>query len=95
MPASAGSARLGVLSIAGMVVVGLVAGVAARWIYPAAVATTASTLALVAIIGSLAGGLGGGLLWRAPGGRLHPAGWILAILCAFFVLWLYIYVRPD
>ena len=86
---------MGVLHIIGMVVLGLVAGVLARWIYPAAMATAAGTLTLLAVIGSLVGGVGGGLLWRAPGGRFHPAGWMLAAVCAFFVVWLYVYVRPD
>jgi len=32
----------------------------------------------------------GGLVWRAPDGKFHPAGFILSIIGALIVLWLYL-----
>jgi uncharacterized membrane protein YeaQ/YmgE (transglycosylase-associated protein family) len=36
------------------------------------------------------GGVIGGLIWRSPDGRFHPAGWILSIVGALIVLWVYL-----
>ena len=35
-------------------------------------------------------GVIGGLIWKSPDGKFHPAGWILSIVGALIVLWLYL-----
>ena len=85
---------MGLLHIVSMIVVGFVVGAIARWIYPGAVAMGFWATSVVGIIGSLVGGVIGGVLWRSPDGKLHPAGFILSVFGSLFVLWLYLtYVR--
>ena len=81
---------MGVLHIFWMIIVGFIVGLIARWIYPGAVAMGFWTTTVVGIIGSLVGGVIGGIIWRSPDGRFHPAGWILSVVGALFVLWLYL-----
>ena len=81
---------MGLLHIVWMIIVGFVVGVLARWIYPGTIAMGFWTTAVVGIIGSLVGGVIGGTVWRSPDGKFHPAGWILSVVGALFVLWLYL-----
>jgi uncharacterized membrane protein YeaQ/YmgE (transglycosylase-associated protein family) len=78
-----------VLHIIWMIIVGFVVGVIARFIYPGAVSLGFWLTVVLGIIGSIVGGLIGGAIWRSPGGRFHPAGFILSIVGALIVLWLY------
>jgi uncharacterized membrane protein YeaQ/YmgE (transglycosylase-associated protein family) len=84
---------LGLLHIASIIALGLAAGAASPWIYPAAASMTFGTLTLVGVLGALVGGVSGGLLWRGSGGRFHPLAFILTVACALFGLWLYLYVK--
>ena len=45
---------------------------------------------LLGVVGSLVGGVIGGLLWKSPDGKFHPAGWFLSIVGAMIVLWGYL-----
>jgi uncharacterized membrane protein YeaQ/YmgE (transglycosylase-associated protein family) len=81
---------VGLLSIIWMIIVGFVVGLIARFVYPGAVAMGFWATAAVGIVGSLVGGLIGGAIWRSPGGKFHPAGFILSIIGALIVLWLYL-----
>jgi uncharacterized membrane protein YeaQ/YmgE (transglycosylase-associated protein family) len=72
-----------------MIIVGFIVGVIARFVYPGAVAMGFWLTVVLGIIGSIVGGLIGGAIWRSPGGRFHPAGFILSIIGALIVLWLY------
>ncbi|HLX30036.1 MAG TPA: GlsB/YeaQ/YmgE family stress response membrane protein [Casimicrobiaceae bacterium] len=81
---------MGLLHIIWMIIVGFIIGVLARWFYPGAVTMGFWATAAVGIIGSLVGGVIGGLLWRSPDGKFHPAGFILSIIGALIVLWLYL-----
>jgi uncharacterized membrane protein YeaQ/YmgE (transglycosylase-associated protein family) len=81
---------VGFLQIVSMIVVGFIVGVLARWIYPGAIALGFWATAIVGIVGSLVGGVIGGLMWRTPDGKFHPAGWILSIVGALIVLWIYL-----
>jgi secreted PhoX family phosphatase/uncharacterized membrane protein YeaQ/YmgE (transglycosylase-associated protein family) len=47
---------------------------------------------LLGIGGSLVGGIVGGMLWKASDGRFHRAGWIMSILGAMALIWLYLNV---
>ena len=84
---------MGLLHLAGIVVLGLAAGAASPWIYPAAASMKFGTLTLDGVLGALVGGVSCGLLWRGYGGRFHPLAFILTVACALFGLWLYLYVR--
>ena len=81
---------MGLLHIIWMIIVGFIVGVIARFVYPGAIAMGFWATAAVGIIGSLVGGVIGGLIWRAPDGKFHPAGFILSIIGALIVLWLYL-----
>lgn len=81
---------VGLFSIISMIVVGFIVGVLARWFYPGAINMGFWATVVVGIVGSLVGGVIGGLMWKSPDGRFHPAGWILSIVGALIVLWLYL-----
>jgi len=81
---------MGILHIIWMIIVGFIVGALARWIYPGAVTLGFWGTALVGIIGSLVGGVIGSVLWRSPDGKFHPAGWILSVVGALLVLWIYL-----
>ena len=81
---------MGLLHIISMIIVGFIVGVLARFVYPGAVTMGFWATAAVGIIGSLVGGLIGGLIWRAPDGKFHPAGFIMSIIGALIVLWIYL-----
>jgi uncharacterized membrane protein YeaQ/YmgE (transglycosylase-associated protein family) len=82
---------MGVMSVIWMIIVGFIVGVLARWIYPGQIPMGFWGTALVGIIGSLIGGVIGGMLFRSPDGRFHPAGIILSIVGALVVLWVYLH----
>lgn len=81
---------MGILHLIWMVIVGFIVGALARWVYPGAINMGFWATALLGIIGSLVGGVIGGILWRSPDGKFHPAGWILSLVGALIVLWLYL-----
>jgi len=81
---------VGLLHIIWMIIVGFIIGVIARWLYPGAVGLGFWATSIVGIIGSLIGGIIGGLMWRSPDGKFHPAGFILSVVGALIVLWLYL-----
>ena len=78
------------MGILTMIIVGFIVGLLARWLYPGAIPMGFWGTALVGIIGSLVGGVIGGILFRRPGGGFHPAGLILSIIGALVVLWIYL-----
>jgi uncharacterized membrane protein YeaQ/YmgE (transglycosylase-associated protein family) len=81
---------MGVMSVVWMIIVGFVVGLLARWIYPGAITMGFWATALLGIIGSLVGGVVGGLLFRSADGRYHPAGIILSVIGALIALWVYL-----
>jgi uncharacterized membrane protein YeaQ/YmgE (transglycosylase-associated protein family) len=81
---------MGIMSLIWMIIVGFIVGVLARFIYPGTIPMGFWATAIVGVIGSLVGGVIGGIIWRSPDGRFHPAGWILSIVGALIVLWVYI-----
>jgi uncharacterized membrane protein YeaQ/YmgE (transglycosylase-associated protein family) len=81
---------MGIMHLVWMIIVGFIVGVLARWIYPGAVSMGFWATAIVGIIGSLVGGVIGGLIWRSPDGRFHPGGLILSLVGALIVLWIYL-----
>lgn len=83
---------MGILSLIGLVIVGFIVGVLARWFYPGAVNLGFWMTTLLGIGGSLVGGVVTSLLWRSDSGRFHRAGWIMSILGAMALIWLYLNV---
>lgn len=81
---------MGLLHIIWMIIVGFVIGVIARFVYPGAITLGFWATASVGIVGSLIGGVIGGLIWRSPDGKFHPAGFFLSLIGALIVLWLYL-----
>jgi uncharacterized membrane protein YeaQ/YmgE (transglycosylase-associated protein family) len=79
-----------VLHIIWMIIVGFIVGALARWFYPGAVNLGFWATAVVGIVGSIVGGLIGRAIWRSPDGRFHPAGFVMSIVGALIVLWLYL-----
>ena len=85
---------MGLFSLIGMIIVGFAVGVLARWIYPGSITMGFWATVVVGVIGSLLGGVLGGLMFRSRDGRFHPAGWFLSIVGALVVLWVYLnYLR--
>jgi len=81
---------VGVMHIIWMIVVGFIVGWLAQAFYPGAQSMGFWATSIVGIVGSLVGGVIGGMLWRSPDGKFHPAGFILSIVGALIVLWLYL-----
>ena len=77
------------LHIIWMIIVGFIVGVIARFVYPGAVAMGFWLTVVLGIVGSIVGGLIGRAIWKSPDGRFHPAGFILSLVGALIVLWLY------
>jgi uncharacterized membrane protein YeaQ/YmgE (transglycosylase-associated protein family) len=73
-----------------MIVVGFIVGLLARFFYPGAVSMGFWMTTLMGIGGSIVGGVIGGMLWKSPDGRFHPAGWILSIVGAMILIWGYL-----
>jgi uncharacterized membrane protein YeaQ/YmgE (transglycosylase-associated protein family) len=81
---------MGIVSIIGMIIVGFIVGVLARYFYPGAVNMGFWMTTLLGIGGSLVGGVITSLLFRSADGRFHRAGWIVSILGAMALIWLYL-----
>jgi uncharacterized membrane protein YeaQ/YmgE (transglycosylase-associated protein family) len=81
---------MGIMSIIGTIIVGFVVGLLARFFYPGAVHLGFWMTTLLGVGGSVVGGFIGGLIWKSPDGKFHPAGWILSIIGAILLLWVYL-----
>ncbi|MEO8508365.1 MAG: GlsB/YeaQ/YmgE family stress response membrane protein [Betaproteobacteria bacterium] len=81
---------MGIMGIIGMIIVGFIVGVLARYFYPGAVGLGFWMTTLLGIGGSLVGGVLGSLFWKSSDGRFQPAGWILSIIGAMFLIWAYL-----
>ena len=80
---------MGIMGIIWMIVVGFVVGLLARFFYPGAVDLGFWMTTLLGIGGSLVGGVIGGLIWKSPEGKFHPAGLILSIIGSMILIWAY------
>ncbi|HEY2966836.1 MAG TPA: GlsB/YeaQ/YmgE family stress response membrane protein [Casimicrobiaceae bacterium] len=81
---------MGIMGIIGTIVVGFIVGVLARFFYPGAVPLGFWLTVALGIGGSIVGGLISSLIWKSPDGKFHPAGWIMSIIGALLLLWIYI-----
>jgi len=80
---------MGIMSIIGVIVVGFLVGVLARWFYPGVVQMGFVMTTILGIAGSFLGGLLSSVLFRSPDGNFHPAGWIFSIIGAMIIIWGY------
>jgi uncharacterized membrane protein YeaQ/YmgE (transglycosylase-associated protein family) len=83
---------MGIMSIIGMIIVGFIVGVLARFFYPGGVPMGFWMTVLLGIGGSLVAGVITSLLFKSPGGGFHRAGWIMSIIGAMVLIWLYLNV---
>ena len=81
---------MGIMGIIGTIIVGFIVGVLARFFYPGAIPMGFLLTVALGIGGSLVGGLIGSLIWKSPDGKFQPAGWIMSIIGAVLLLWIYI-----
>jgi uncharacterized membrane protein YeaQ/YmgE (transglycosylase-associated protein family) len=81
---------MGIMHIIGMIIVGFIVGLLARFLYPGAVPMGFWMTVGLGIGGSLIGGIISSLFWRSPDGKFHPAGWILSLIGALILLWAYL-----
>ncbi len=78
------------LHIIWSIIVGAIVGWIAEFIVPGAQALGFWKCALLGIAGSIVGGLIGRLFSRpAPGSSFHPAGFLMSIICAAILLFLW------
>jgi uncharacterized membrane protein YeaQ/YmgE (transglycosylase-associated protein family) len=81
---------MGIMGIIGTIIVGFIVGVLARFFYPGAIPMNFLLTVALGIGGSLVGGLISSLIWKSPDGKFQPAGWIMSIIGAVLLLWIYI-----
>jgi len=81
---------MGIMGIIGMIIVGFIVGVLARWFYPGTVDMGFWMTTALGVAGSLIGGVITSLLWKAPDGKFHRAGWIMSIIGAMILIWGYL-----
>jgi uncharacterized membrane protein YeaQ/YmgE (transglycosylase-associated protein family) len=81
---------MGIIGIIGTIIVGFIVGLLARFFYPGAVPLGFWLTVALGIGGSLVGGVISSLIWKSPDGKFHPAGWIMSIIGACLLLWVYI-----
>ncbi len=71
-----------------MIVVGLVVGILARYVYPGAVPMGLIMSAVLGVVGSFLAGFIGSMLDKEPGTQLKPAGFIYSLVGALAVIFI-------
>lgn len=71
-----------------MVVVGLIVGILARYIYPGPVELGWIMSAVLGVAGSFLAGFVGSMLDKEPGTQLKPAGFVWSILGAVLLIFI-------
>ena len=77
------------MGVIGTIIVGFIAGILARYFFPGAVPLGFWLTVALGVGGSIVGGVVGSLIFRTPDGKFHPAGWILSIIGAMAIIWVY------
>ncbi len=81
---------MGIMSIIGTIIVGFIVGLLARFFYPGAVEMNWMMTTVLGIAGSILGGLLSGIFFKSPDGNFHPAGWVMSIIGAIILIWVYL-----
>ena len=72
------------------IIVGFVVGLVARAVMPGAQSMGLIKTTLLGIVGAIVGGLIARLFSKPePGSAFHPAGFIMSVICAILLLWLW------
>jgi uncharacterized membrane protein YeaQ/YmgE (transglycosylase-associated protein family) len=83
------------LNIIWHIIVGFVVGLLARAVMPGAQAMGLIMTTLLGVVGGVAGGLIGRLFSKPePGSAFHPAGFIMSVIGAVIVLFLWTRLAP-
>ena len=78
------------LHIIWSIIIGFIIGLCARAIMPGVQHLGFIMTTVLGIAGSIVGGLIGRIFSKpAPGSAFHPAGFIMSVICAFLLLWLW------
>lgn len=80
---------MGIIGIVGTIIVGFIIGWIARAVMPGADKLGFLLTTALGIGGSVVGGFISSMIWKSSDGKFHPAGWIVSILGAVLLLWLY------
>ncbi|HZQ62863.1 MAG TPA: GlsB/YeaQ/YmgE family stress response membrane protein [Casimicrobiaceae bacterium] len=80
---------MGLFAIIWAIIVGFIVGAIARFLMPGIDAMGFWLTAVLGIGGSIVGGIIAAVLFRSPGGGFRPAGFILSVIGAIILLWLY------
>ena len=77
------------MGVIGTIIVGFIVGLLARYFFPGAVPLGFWLTVALGVGGLIVGGVVGSLIFRTPDGKFHPAGWILSIIGAMAIIWVY------
>ena len=77
------------MGVIGTIIVGFIVGLLARYFFPGAVPLGFWLTVALGVGGAIVGGVVGSLIFRTPDGKFHPAGWILSIIGAMAIIWVY------
>ncbi|REK11933.1 MAG: GlsB/YeaQ/YmgE family stress response membrane protein [Planctomycetota bacterium] len=80
---------MGIGSLIGWAVFGLIVGALAKLIWPGRQPGGCLTTILLGVAGSLVGGMITYALTGGPEREFHPARWVMSIIGAIVVLWIY------
>jgi uncharacterized membrane protein YeaQ/YmgE (transglycosylase-associated protein family) len=80
---------MGIGLIIAWIVFGLVVGAIARFIWPGPQPIGCLTTIFLGVAGSLVGGMITYALTGGPEQPFHPASWVMSIIGAIVVLWIY------
>ncbi len=80
---------MGIGSLLGWALFGLAVGVIARFFWPGRQPIGCLPTMLLGVGGSVVGGMITFALTGGPTGDYHPASWIMSIIGAIVVLWIY------
>ena len=81
--------NLSVMDVIGWCVFGLLVGAIARFLMPGRQSMSWLLTMVLGIVGSFAGGFISSLIFRSSESLMNPAGWIMSIVGALIVLFIY------
>ena len=78
------------MAIIGWLIFGLIVGAIARFLMPGSQSMNLGMTIILGVVGSIAGGFLSTVIFGGGGdGAIHPAGWIMSIIGALLVLFIY------
>lgn len=80
---------MGIADVISWIVFGLIVGAIARFLLPGRQSMGWIMTMLLGIVGSFAGGALSSLIFARGEGFVHPSGWIMSIVGALIVLFVY------